>query len=147
MVISCCTCQKEEKECTRVQYLIYAVLSQLQICHNLCFSSGKSEFPKLQIAQKKKLQCSVLHCTAAVHCTALLQYGALYCSKPLYCTLAKCASQLCTALHYITQYTPSLYFNITYSPALKLTLPYSPSLHTLHSTPMHYTTLKCTLLH
>ena len=35
MVISCSTCQKEEKECIWNKYLIYAVLSQFQICRNL----------------------------------------------------------------------------------------------------------------
>ena len=34
MVISCNTCQKEEKECTWVKYLIFTVLSRFQICHN-----------------------------------------------------------------------------------------------------------------
>ena len=36
MVISCSTCQKEEQECTLVEYLIYAVLSQFKIRHSLC---------------------------------------------------------------------------------------------------------------
>ena len=35
MVISSSTCQKDEKECTWVIYLINAVLSQFQICRNL----------------------------------------------------------------------------------------------------------------
>ena len=53
MVISCSTCQKEEKECTWVKYLIYAVLSRFQICCNLRFFSAKSVFQKLQSSQKK----------------------------------------------------------------------------------------------
>ena len=35
MVISYCTCQKEEKECTWVKYLIYAVFARSQIYCNL----------------------------------------------------------------------------------------------------------------
>ena len=47
MVISCSSCQKEEKE-----YLIYTVLSRFQICCNLRVFSAKSVFPKLQSSQK-----------------------------------------------------------------------------------------------
>ena len=35
MVTSCSTCQKEEKECTLVKYVIYAVLPQFQFFRNL----------------------------------------------------------------------------------------------------------------
>ena len=52
MVISCRTCQKEGKYCKWVKYLIYAVLSQFQICRNLRVFSDKSVFPKLQSSQK-----------------------------------------------------------------------------------------------
>ena len=34
MLMSCSACQKEEKECTWVKYLIYAFLSRSQICRN-----------------------------------------------------------------------------------------------------------------
>ena len=52
MVVSCSTCKKEEKECMWVKHLIYAVLSQFQICCNLLFSPAKSVFPKFR-AQKQ----------------------------------------------------------------------------------------------
>ena len=35
MVISCSTCEKDEKECMWVKYLIYVVLSKFQICCSL----------------------------------------------------------------------------------------------------------------
>ena len=48
-----------------VRYLIYAVLSQFQICHNLRAFSAKSVFPKFQSSQKKwffpSLQCTLNH--------------------------------------------------------------------------------------
>ena len=53
MVISCGTCQKEEKECMLVKYLIHAVLSRFQICRNLRFFSARSVVPKFQSSQKK----------------------------------------------------------------------------------------------
>ena len=52
MVISCSTCQKEEKEYMWVKYLIYAVLLQFQFCHNLRVFSAKSVVPKFQSSQK-----------------------------------------------------------------------------------------------
>ena len=53
MVISCSTCQKKEKECTRVKYLIYAVLSRFQICH--IFFLRQICIPKIKSSQKKAL--------------------------------------------------------------------------------------------
>ena len=53
MIITCSTCQKEEKECTWVKYLIYAVLLHFQICRNLRILFAKSVFPKFQSSQKK----------------------------------------------------------------------------------------------
>ena len=50
MVISCSTCQKEEKECIWVKYLIYTVLSKFQTCRNLRAFSAKSVIP--QCSQK-----------------------------------------------------------------------------------------------
>ena len=52
MVISYSTCQEEEKECMWVKYLIYAVLSQFQICRILRIFSAKSVFQKFQSSQK-----------------------------------------------------------------------------------------------
>ena len=52
MVTSYSTCQKEEKECIWVKYLIYAVLPQFKICRNLRIFSAKSEFPKFQGSRK-----------------------------------------------------------------------------------------------
>ena len=52
MVISCSTCQKEEKECTWVKYLIYAVLSQFQICRNLGVFFCQICIPKILSSQK-----------------------------------------------------------------------------------------------
>ena len=48
---TCSTCQKEEKECIWVKYLIYAVLLRFQICRNLRVFSAKSVFPKFQSSQ------------------------------------------------------------------------------------------------
>ena len=59
MVISCSTCEKEEKECIWVKYLIYAVLSQSKICSNLRTFSAKSVFPKFQSSQKNIFSKSV----------------------------------------------------------------------------------------
>ena len=42
MVISYIICQKEEKECTWVKYVIYAVLPRLKFCRNLRNFSEKS---------------------------------------------------------------------------------------------------------
>ena len=42
------TCQKEEKECILVKYLIYTVLLQFWICSHLCNFSAKSVFTKFQ---------------------------------------------------------------------------------------------------
>ena len=54
MVLSCSTCQKEEKECTWVKYLIYAVFAQSKIYCNLHLHlhlhlhfSAKSVFPNV----------------------------------------------------------------------------------------------------
>ena len=47
------TCQKEEKECIPVKYLIYAVVSQFQICCHLRIFSPKSVFPKFLSFHKK----------------------------------------------------------------------------------------------
>ena len=52
MVISYSTCQKEEKECTWVKYLIYAFLLQFKICRNLRVFSVKSVFQKLRVHKK-----------------------------------------------------------------------------------------------
>ena len=42
MVISCSTCQKEDKECTLVKCVISAVLPQFQFCRNSHNFSAKS---------------------------------------------------------------------------------------------------------
>ena len=47
MVISCCTCKKEEKECKHVKHFIYVVLSQFQICRNLRVSFSQICIPKI----------------------------------------------------------------------------------------------------
>ena len=52
MVISCSTCQKEEKECTWVKYLIYTVLSLFKICRNLRDFFRQICIPKFQSSQK-----------------------------------------------------------------------------------------------
>ena len=52
------TCQKEEKECIRVKYLIYAVVSQFQICSQLRIFSAKYLFPKFLSFQKKVISKS-----------------------------------------------------------------------------------------
>ena len=52
MVTSCSTCQKEERECMWVKFLIYSVFLQFQICRNLRFFSDKSVVPKFQSSQK-----------------------------------------------------------------------------------------------
>ena len=46
MVISCSTCQKEEKECIWVNIWLRFFLSQFQICRNLHFFLLKIFFPK-----------------------------------------------------------------------------------------------------
>ena len=56
MVISCSTCQKEEKERTWVKYLIYAVLLRFQFflsCNLRVFFSRQICIPKIQSSQKK----------------------------------------------------------------------------------------------
>ena len=52
MVISCSTCQREEKEGLWVKYLIYAVLPQFKFCCNLRTFSAKFLFPDFQSSQK-----------------------------------------------------------------------------------------------
>ena len=53
MLISCSTCPKEEKECTWVKYLNYAVLSQLQFFCNLRVFSRQISVPKILSSQRK----------------------------------------------------------------------------------------------
>ena len=52
MAISCSTSQKEEKECTGVNYLIYAVLLRFQISRNLRIFP-LNLYSKIQSSQKK----------------------------------------------------------------------------------------------
>ena len=47
IAISYSTCQKEEKECILVKLLIYAVLSQFQICRNLRTFFRQISIPKI----------------------------------------------------------------------------------------------------
>ena len=47
MVISGSTCEKEDKECKWVKYLIYSVLLQFQICQNLCLFFRPICIPKV----------------------------------------------------------------------------------------------------
>ena len=44
MVISYSICQKEEKECNWVKYVINEVLPQIKFCQNLRIFSAKSKF-------------------------------------------------------------------------------------------------------
>ena len=97
MVISCSTCQKEEKECIQVKYLIYAD------CHNLhffviytffpakCHIALHSAFPKFQSSQnfffpglpgrmdfKPWLNFLGLGCTILSPCFVILKLVALF---------------------------------------------------------------------
>ena len=51
--ISCSTCQKEEKECISIKYLIHTVLSHFQIFRNLRVFYAKSVFQKISEFTKK----------------------------------------------------------------------------------------------
>ena len=53
MLLSCSTCQKEEKECIQGKYLIHAVLLQLQICRNLRVFFRQICIPKMSQFIKK----------------------------------------------------------------------------------------------
>ena len=53
MVISCNTGRKEEKECTRAKYVIYAVFQWFELCQNLRNFSAKSKIPDVKNWQKK----------------------------------------------------------------------------------------------
>ena len=69
MVISHSYCEKEEKECIWVKYLIYAVLSRFQICCNSLVFFRKIWNPKFQSSQKKLFFPSLQW-----HCTSLMFY-------------------------------------------------------------------------
>ena len=52
IVISCSTCQKEEKECTWFKYLIYTVRGDFKFVVIYVFFPAKSVFPKYRIHKK-----------------------------------------------------------------------------------------------
>ena len=52
MVISCSTCEKEEKECIQVKYLIYAVCRDFKFVVIYAFFSTKCAFQKFQSSQQ-----------------------------------------------------------------------------------------------
>ena len=52
MVIPCSTCQKEEKECMWVKYLIYALCHNFKFVVIYTFFSAKTVFQKFQSSQK-----------------------------------------------------------------------------------------------
>ena len=62
MVISCSTCQKEEKESTWVKYLIYAVLLQFQIFRNLPVFFRQICTPKISGLNKNPSLLHRCHC-------------------------------------------------------------------------------------
>ena len=61
MVISCSTCQMEEKECILVKYVICAVLPRFQFCRYLRnFSvSYFSEFTKKMLFATMRVGCTI----------------------------------------------------------------------------------------
>ena len=62
MVISCSTCQNEEKECIWIKYVIYVAWQQFQFYLNLDIFSAKSESTDFQKGQKKSVIATQL-CT------------------------------------------------------------------------------------
>ena len=71
MVISDSYCQKEEKECIWVKYLIYTVLSRFQICRNSRVFSAKSETKNFRV-DKKMFFFQVCYSSVQFDCTAFV---------------------------------------------------------------------------
>ena len=142
MVISYSTCQKEEKERICVKYLIYAVLSQFQICHNFCVFSAKSVLPKFQSSPKQWFFHSLVHYTCNIRYNNA-QYSTIHYTTLHYTTLH------CTSIHYTTlHYTEMQYNKLHYTTLQYTTLNYTkPHFTTLHYTTLHYTTLLYVKLH
>ena len=65
--ISCSTCQKEEKECTWVKYVIYAVFQQFKFYRNLLNFSANSQFPDFQNWQKMLIVTLPFHSVKKLH--------------------------------------------------------------------------------
>ena len=104
MKTSCSTCQKEEKECTWVKYLIYALLSRLPIYRNVRLFSAKSVFPKFKSLQKMFF--------FQVCCPALLTKIKLCCSNLIIFWNCQDISYF-TRLHYTTLVYLIVHWTIT----------------------------------
>ena len=68
MVISCSTCQKEEKECTFVYYVICAVLPRFQFCRNLCNFSANYKSQIFRIDKKMLIATLFDRCYMILPC-------------------------------------------------------------------------------
>ena len=92
MVISRSTCQKEEKLCIQVKYLIYTVCRDFQFVVIYAFSPAKCAFPKFWRLQNMAFSRSVQN----------LQYCRLYTVlyyKPLSCSSKPAVLQDCSSPH------------------------------------------------
>ena len=115
MLISGSTCQKEEKECISVKYLIDAVLSQFKICCNLCIFfppylySQISEFRKKcffpspggyrQLQRNFRSKTIVLHRQAGL-ITALIVYYLLQVLSSTFILTPTCHCQHANKLYH-----------------------------------------------